>query len=184
VPKTFLLKGKIMITREQKEQIIKEVAEKIKESKAIIFTDYKGISVEEMTELRKDLRNKGIELKVMKQTLFALAVKKAGVDIDLSNMKNHPVAFAFGRDEVEPAKAVHEFNKKTEKLEMLGGALNGKTISLEELKSLALMPSREEMYAKVVGSLASPLRGLVTVVSGNLRGLVNVLSQYSEQRSK
>jgi large subunit ribosomal protein L10 len=177
-------KRKPMITREQKEEVVQEIAEKIRDSKAIVFTDYRGITVEEMTELRKDLREKGIELKVMKQTLFALAAKKAGADIDLSTMKNHPVAIAFSQDEVEPAKAVHEFNKKTEKLEMLGGAMNGKTISLEELKALAIMPGRDEMYAKVVGSLASPLRGLVTVISGNLRGLVNVLSQYSEQRSE
>lgn len=173
-----------MITRKQKEEVVEKVAEKIKNSKAIVFNDYRGISVEEMTELRKSLRDKGIELKVMKQTLFSLAAKKAGAELDLTPIKNHPVAIAFGSDEVEPAKAVYDFHKKTEKLEMLGGALNGKTISMDELKTLALMPGREEMYAKIVGSLASPLRGLATVISGNLRGLVNVLSQYSDERSK
>ncbi|MCL5094174.1 MAG: hypothetical protein M1355_03520 [Patescibacteria group bacterium] len=68
-------------------------------------------------------------------------------------------------------------------MELFGGVLNGKSISLDEIKSLALMPSREEMYAKIVGSLASPLRGLASVLQGNLRGLVNVLSQYKDQVS-
>lgn len=171
-----------MITRKQKEEIVDAISEKISQSKAIIFTDYRGISVEEMTELRRSLREKDIELKIMKQTLFSLACKKAGTDLDLSGLKNHPVAIAFGNDEVEPAKAVYDFNKKTEKLEMLGGALNGKTVSLDELKTLAVMPGREEMYGRVVGSIASPLRGIVGVLSGNLRGLVCVLSQYADSR--
>lgn len=164
-----------MITRKQKEEVVAKVAEKIKESKAIVFTDYRGLSVEEMTELRRELRSKGIELKVMKQTLFEIAAKNAGANIDMTALANHPVAIAFGKDEVEAPKVIHDFAKKNEKLEMVGGALNGQTISMEELKALALMPTREEMYAKIVGSLASPLRGMVTVLSGNMRGLVNVL---------
>lgn len=171
-----------MITRKQKEEIVEKVAEKIRQSKAIVFTDYRGLSVEEMTEIRRELRAKGVELKVMKQTLFGIAAKNAGAQIELSGIKNHPVAIAFGKDEVEPAKVIYEFSKKHENLEMIGGALNGKTISMEELRSLALMPSREEMYAKIVGSLASPLRGVVNVLQGNLRGLVSVLSQYADSK--
>lgn len=171
-----------MITRKQKEEVIATVAEKIKESKAIVFTDYRGLTVEEMTELRRELRSKGIELKVMKQTLFEIAAKNAGADIDMTSLANHPVAIAFGKDEVEAPKVIHEFSKKNEKLEMVGGALNGQTISMEQLRSLALMPTREEMYAKIVGSLASPLRGMVTVLSGNMRGLVSVLLQYADTK--
>lgn len=171
-----------MITRQQKEQIVDTIAQKIKESKAIVFTDYRGLSVEEMTEIRKELRAKGIELKVMKQSLFKLAVKKAGADIEVEGLANHPVAIAFGDDEVDPAKTIHEFSKKHENLEMLGGALNGKTITEEELKTLALMPSREEMYGRVVGSLASPIRGIMGVLQGNLRGIVSVLNQYAESK--
>lgn len=171
-----------MITREQKEELVERITTKIKESKAIVFADYRGLNVEEMTEIRKELRAKGVELKVMKQNLFKIAVKNAKADIDTDSLKNHPVAIAFGRDEVEPAKIIHDFAKKHENLEMIGGALNGQTISMEELKGLAVMPSREEMYAKVVGSLVSPLQGIVGVLQGNLRGLVSVLSQYAETR--
>lgn len=171
-----------MITRKQKEELVESVTQKIKESKAIVFTDYRGLTVEEMTELRSTLRSKGVELKVMKRTLFDIAARNAGANIDMSIIKNHPVAIAFGMDEVEPAKAIYEYTKKNEKFEMLGGALSGNTISMDELKTLAMMPSREEMYAKIVGSLASPLRGMVNVLSGNLRGLVSVLSQYADTK--
>lgn len=148
----------------------------------MVFVDYRGLSVEEMTEIRKELRAKGVELKVMKQTLFEIAANDAGAEIDMASIANHPVAIAFGKDEVEPAKVIYEFAKKHENLEMVGGALNGKSISMDALKSLALMPSREEMYAKIVGSLASPLRGIASVLQGNLRGLVSVLSQYSDSK--
>lgn len=170
------------ITRNQKEKLVEEVTAKIKESKSMVFVDYRGLTVEEMTEVRKQLREKGIQLKVMKQTLFKRAANEVGAEIDFESIKNHPMAIAFGNDEVEPAKVINDFAKKNEKLEMVGGALNGKSISMAELKALATMPSREEMYAKVVGSLASPLRGVVSVLQGNLRGLVSVLAQYRDTK--
>lgn len=172
------------ITREKKEELIKEFAKKLEDSKAVVFTDYRGLNVEEISEIRKKLREKGIEFKVLKNTLLKIAVKDSKLDIDLDQIKDRPVAAAFGyEDEVEPAKITYQFSKDHESLELFGGVLNGKSISLDEIKSLALMPSREEMYAKIVGSLASPLRGLASVLQGNLRGLVNVLSQYKDQVS-
>lgn len=171
------------ITRKQKEDLVAEISEKIKDSKAMVYVDYRGLNVEEMTEIRRELKAKRVELRVMKQTLFEIAAKDAKADVDMASMANRPVAIAFGKDEVEPAKVIYEFSKKHENLELIGGALNGKTVTLDALKVLALMPSREEMYAKIVGSLASPLRGIASVVGGNLRGLVSVLSQYSESKN-
>ena len=170
------------ITRKQKEDLVGAISTKIKDAKSMVFVDYRGLTVEEMTEIRKELRAKDVELKVMKQTLFEIAAKEAGANIDMTSMANHPVAIAFGKDEVEPAKVLHEFAKKHEKLEMVGGALNGESITMDALKALALMPTRDEMYAKIVGSLASPLRGIASVLQGNLRGIVSVLSQYSETK--
>lgn len=169
------------ISRKQKEELIQNIAEKIKNSKAIVFTDYRGLSVEEINEVRNKLREKGIEFKVIKNTLFKIAVKEAKADIDINELKDHPIAAAFGyEDEVEPAKVTYEFSKSHEALELIGGVLNGKTVGLDQIKTLALMPSREEMYAKIVGSLASPLRGLASVLQGNLRGLLSVLDQYQK----
>lgn len=172
------------LKRSKKEELVKEIAEKIKKSKAIVFTDYRGLSVEEISDVRGKLREKGIEFKVIKNTLFKIAVKEAKSDIDVESIKDHPVAVAFGYDdEVEPAKITYSFAKDHEALELIGGVLNGKSISLEEVKVLALIPGREEMYARVVGSLASPLRGLASVIQGNLRGLVSVLDQYRGQKN-
>jgi len=170
------------ITRKKKEELVEQITQKIKDSKSIVFADYRGLSVDEINEIRGKLREQGVEMKVLKQNLFAIAAKKAGADINTSELKGHPIAYVFGSDEVAPAKTVYDFAKKHENLEMVGGALDGKTLSKEELNSLALMPSREELYAKVVGSLASPLRGMVGVLQGNLRGLVSVISQYADTK--
>lgn len=178
----LIREAKMALTRKKKEELVELLAQKIKDSKAIVFADYSGLTVEEITEIRRGLRKEGSEMKVIKQNLFRIAANQAGAEIDDTVLKNHPVAYVFGSDEVAPAKTIHEFSKKYEKLEMVGGALNGKTISMQELKTLALMPSREEMYAKIVGSLASPLRGLANVLQGNLRGLVSVISQYADSK--
>lgn len=172
------------ITRQKKEELIEALASKIKDSKAIVFTDYRGLSVEEIALLRNDLRKKGIEFKVLKNSLFKIAVKNSGSDVDIESLKDHPVGAAFSyKDEVEAAKVIYEFAKNHEAIEFIGGVLNGVAVDVNQVKSLALMPGRDEMYAKIVGSLASPLRGLVTVIQGNLRGLVNVLDQYSKMKS-
>ncbi len=170
------------ISRKKKESLVEEITTKIKESKSIIFADFAGLSVEEASELRAKLRANDASLKVVKHNLFAIAAKEAGADINIDELAGHPIAFAFSSDEVMGAKTINEFAKSNEKLEMIGGALEGKNISMEELNALANMPSREELYAKVVGSLASPLRGMVGVLQGNLRGLVSVISQYAESR--
>lgn len=170
------------ISRKKKEELVSQVTSKIKESKSIVFADYKGLKVEEIGEIRSELRKQGLEMKVIKQNLFALAAKDADTNIDTASLKGHPIAYVFSPDEVLGAKTIYDYAKKNDKLEMVGGALDGKSISMDELKALATMPSREELYAKIVGSLASPLRGVVGVLQGNLRGLVSVLSQVAEQK--
>jgi large subunit ribosomal protein L10 len=171
------------ITKEKKEQLISELSEKLRTSKSVVFTDYRGLTVEELEDLRNKLREQGIEFKVIKNTLFRIAVKEAGITIDESIIKGHPVAVAFSLDdEVTPAKISYEFANKNEKLGIIGGILEGKGINDIMIKSLAKLPSREELYGKIVGSLASPLSGLVNVLSGNARSLVNVLNAIKNQK--
>lgn len=170
------------ISRKKKEELVQQITETIKSSKSIVFADYQGLSVEEINQVRSELRKQGLKMKVIKQNLFAIAAQNAGASIETQGLKGHPIAYVFSSDEVAGAKTVYDFAKKNEKLEMIGGALEGKTITMEELKALATMPSREEMYAKIVGSLSSPLRGIASVLQGNLRGLVSVLDQYAEQK--
>lgn len=171
------------ITREKKEALVAELVEKLTNSKSVVFTDYRGLIVEEINEVRNQLREHGIEFRVIKNTLFKLATKQAGIEIAEDITHDHPIAIAFaGDDEVAPAKITYTYTKKNDKFAILGGILEGKQISDIMVKSLAGLPGREELYTKVVGSLASPLSGMVNVLSGNIRGLVNVLSTYKDNK--
>jgi large subunit ribosomal protein L10 len=171
------------ITREKKEALVAELVTKLQTSKSVVFTDYRGLTVEEIDEVRSQLRAEGIEFKVVKNTLFKLAAKEAGIEIAEDVTHGHPVAVAFaGDDEVAPAKITYTYSKKNDKFAIVGGILEGKEISDIMVKSLASLPSREELYAKIVGTLASPLSGMVNVLSGNIRGLVNVLNSIKETK--
>ncbi len=171
------------ITKKKKEELVETFAERLEKSKAAVFTDYKGLTVEEINEVRNNLRDQGIEFKVIKNTLFGLAVKKANIDVDAKELANHPVAVAFGYDdEVAPAKVVFNFAKDHEQLEIIGGILEGKSIDAQSVKSLAQMPSREEMIAKMIGSMNAPMSNFVGVMHANLRNVVGVLNAIKEQK--
>ncbi|RJO61489.1 50S ribosomal protein L10 [candidate division WS5 bacterium] len=172
------------MTRKKKEELVETLAERLEKSKAAVFTDYKGLTVEEINEVRNNLREKGIEFKVIKNTLFGLAVKRAKLDIDPKELANHPVAVAFGYDdEVAPAKVVFNFAKDHESLEIVGGILEGKSIDAASVKSLAQMPSREELIAKMIGSMNAPVSNFVGVMHANLRNVVGVLNAIKEQKA-
>jgi len=171
------------ITKKKKEELVDIFAERLEKSKAAVFTDYKGLTVEEINEVRNNLRDKGIEFKVIKNTLFGLAIKKAKLDIDSKELANHPVAVAFGYDdEVAPAKVVFNFAKDHEQLEIIGGILEGKSIDVQSVKSLAQMPSREELIAKMIGSINAPVSNFVGVMHASLRNVVGVMNAIKEQK--
>ena len=172
------------LTKEKKTEFVNQIADKLVRSKSVVFADYRGLKVDELDEVRNSLREKGIEFKVIKNTLFMRALDEAKLSIETSDIVGHPIAAAFGYgDEVEPAKITCNYSKKNDNFEILGGILEGKEISSIMIKSLAKLPGREELYAKIVGSLASPMSGMVNVLAANTRGLVNVLNAYKEQRS-
>jgi large subunit ribosomal protein L10 len=171
------------ITKQKKEEVVQNLVDKLTSAKSVVFTDYRGLTVEELNEVRNELRKEGIEYKVIKNTLFKIAAKEANMELELESAQGHPIAAAFGyQDEVVPAKVVNSYANKNEKLEILGGILEGKEINAIMVKSLAKLPGREELYAKIVGSLSSPLSGMVNVLNGNIRGLVNVLSAIKDQK--
>lgn len=171
------------ITKEKKEQVLLQLKDEFKNSIICVLTDYSGLSVENITELRRKMREKNTSYKIAKNTLFLKAAKESGINIT-ENEFTQPVAIAFGhKDEVDTPKVINDFSKQNESLEVLGGIIEGKYVPREEILTLANLPGREELYAKIVGSLASPLRGLACVLQGNLRGLVSVLNQYKEKVS-
>ncbi len=171
------------ITREKKESLVNDLVIKLEKSKSVIFTDYRGLTVEDIDTVRDELRKQNIEYKIIKNTLLKLAIQESSLDIEAKTLDGHPIAAAFSYiDEVAPAKITYDFSKKNEKLEILGGILEGAEINAFSVKSLAQIPGREELYSRIVGSLAAPMSGLLNVMSGNTRGLINVLNAYKEKR--
>lgn len=170
-----------MQTKTQKQEVVKDLTDKFKKTKAVVFADYTGMSVARLTELRRKLRTKDNELKVAKKTLIDLAVKNAGItNLDARKMTGQMAVIMGYGDEVAPAKTIFEFDKKGEQIKILGGILENNFIDAQGVLSLAKLPSKQELLAKAVGSIAAPLTGMVNVLQGNLRGLVQVLSQIKK----
>ena len=157
-----------MSAREKKAQIVAEIKKKLAESSSAILVDYRGLTVEEVTELRREFRNNGVDYKVYKNTLTELAAKDLGLDELIPYLKG-PTAIAFGiKDPVAPAKILTEHMKKLKKMEFKVGVVDGKVIDVDGVKALADLPSREELIAKMLGSMNAPISGLVHVLGGTL----------------
>jgi len=176
-------------TKGQKQAIIKALSEKIDNSKSVVFAQFEALKVKDNEELRKKLKAEDSEYYVAKKTLFDIAFAKQNIEGLNPKELEGKVAAVFGyNDEVAPAKIVDTFRKGLDddsntKIEFLGGILEGKFISADEVVSLAKLPSREELYAKMVGSLNAPVSGFVNALAGNLRNLVHVLKAIEEKKS-
>lgn len=170
------------MARPEKVRMVEEIADRLKRSQGVVLTDYRGLDVKAMTELRAKLREAGAELKVVKNTLTrraAEAVQIEGLDPYLEG----PTAAAFGySDPVAAAKVISDFAKTHEALQVKAGILNGRVISAQEVAALAKLPSREELVAKVLWGLKAPISGLASVLGGPIRGLVYALEAIRKQK--
>ncbi len=146
---------------EQKKQIVADLVETLKTAQAGVLVDYRGLTVEQDTDLRRKLREAGVEYKVVKNTLTRFAAKEVGLD-GLDEQLNGPTSLAVStEDPVAPAKVIADFAKNVECLQIKAGFIDGNVISLEEVKTLANTPSRETLIAKIMGSLNAPISNLV-----------------------
>jgi len=176
-------KGGENVARPEKEAVVKELTDKFTSAKSLVITDYLGLNVAEMTELRRKLREAGVEFKVVKNTLATIAANDVEMD-EMTKYFSGPTAIAFGEeDAVSPAKILVEYAKDHKVLEVKAGLLNGEIIAKEKVEALAEIPSREELLAKAFASMKAPLSGLVNVLQGNIRGLVQVLNQIKEEKA-
>lgn len=170
-------------TKQRKEQELQQLQDKLEQSKGVVLANYMGLSVNEIQELRQQLRDENSEMVVAKKTLIDLALTNAGVAADTVRAMEGGIAIVFGyEDEVAPAKVVADFAKEHEVVELKGGLLEGEFIGQEKVLALSKLPSKQELLAKMVGSLNSPMSGFVNVLGGNTRGLVQVLSQIKESK--
>ncbi|MDD3435241.1 MAG: 50S ribosomal protein L10 [Patescibacteria group bacterium] len=167
----------------QKQEILRTLDEQMKRSKSVIFTGFNALGVSDNEALRAQLRAVGGEYYVPKKTLLKKVLKDGGLDASQEEMLTGKVAAIFSYDdEVAAAKAVKNFSKgKEEKIFFLGGVMDGRLLSKEEAINLANIPGKQELYAKLLGSINAPVSGFVNVLAGNLRGLVNVLKALSEK---
>ncbi|NEU32452.1 50S ribosomal protein L10 [bacterium LRH843] len=152
-----------MSVLEKKQQIVSDIAAKLSASKATVVVDYRGLTVAEVTELRKQLREAGVEFKVYKNTLTRLASEEANL-AELNDKLVGPTAIAFSEEDViAPAKILNEFAKKHEALEIKAGVIEGKVATFEEVKALAELPSREGLLSMLANVLQAPMRGFALV---------------------
>lgn len=165
-----------------KQQIVLELKEKMESSKGIIFYDYRGLSVLEVTELRNRFREAGVEYHVIKNSMLRRAadmLEIAGLDEYLAG----PTAVAFGfSDPVAPAKVLVEFVKKVKKTEIKSGLLGKKVIDVKGIEALAELPSRQQLLAQLAGTLNAPITGLARSLSGIICKLGYALNAVKEQK--
>ncbi|MFA6423203.1 MAG: 50S ribosomal protein L10 [Patescibacteria group bacterium] len=165
----------MLLTKEKKSELLSDLKNKL-DKKMILFIGYQGMSNELISGLRDTLAEKDLSLKVTKNTLLRIVLKEKNIEIP-QEILDQQLAIIISDDEIIPAKSVHEFMKINEMPQVLGGVIDGNFIDQAYVKKLAMLPTREELLAKVVGSISSPTYSFVNVLNANIRGLINVLSQ-------
>ena len=164
-------------TKEEKKKILEELKEKISKQKVTIFVDFTGLKTKDIFDLRKKLKMVDSQLKVTKKTLAQIAFNKSGLKTEIKKLKGE-IAFVFGlKDEISPAKTIWQFAETNPNLKILGGFLENKFVEAEKIIELAKLPTREELLARLVGSISAPISNFVNVLEANIKGLIFVLKQ-------
>jgi large subunit ribosomal protein L10 len=169
------------VNREEKAAVIEEVARQIQEAEAVYAVDYRGASVPQAAELRARLRDADATFRVVKNTLTERAADQAGAE-GLKVYLEGPTAMTFVRgDAAAAAKALADFRRSSGLLTFKGGWMNGEALSPDQMDAIARLPTRDVLYGRLVGMVASPLTGLVTSLGGLIGGLARQLGQIAEQ---
>lgn len=173
------------MNREQKQAFVDEMTTKLRDAQLVVLTDYTGLDVESMNKLRRQLDSgDSVEFQVVKNTLCGRAM--AGTDMEaLNQYLTGPTGIVLGlRDPVSPAKILSGFSKENDKLKIKAGFFGGKVISLDEVKALASMPSRDVLLAQLLGTLQAPLSQFVGVLAAVPQQLVGILAAYQDKLEK
>jgi len=172
------------ITRSAKEQAVDTLTGELGRLKLAVMTDYRGLTVREVEDLRAALREQNITYRVTKNTLLRLAAKNTSnlAELDPGTFTG-PMALAMGfDDEVAPARVIFQYAKKHDALEIVGAVTgDGQVLSAAQVKALATLPTREQLLAQVVGTIAAPLTGFVGIMAGNVRSIINVLNAIQKE---
>ena len=172
-----------MSTKAFKDEKIAKIKENVDKAQVAIVTEYKGMTVEEITKLRRALQKDGGDYMVTKNTIAKIALKDTPYEV-LTEKLTGPIAIAFGfEDPVSPAKALSKFIKETKKGTVVAAALDGKLLSAEEAKALAEIPSKEEIYAKMLGSINSPATGIVGAINAVMASLTRAVAAVRDKKA-
>lgn len=172
-------------SRIQKTQTVSDLAEKFSRMKGAVVVDYKGLKMKDAQKIREKSWGEGVDYTVVKKTLLGLALKSAGLEaaVDASKLEGNIGVVLGYSDEVATAKFAAQFAKEIETFKILGGLFEGKYIDAARVKQFASLPGKQELLARLVGTLNAPVSGFVNVLAGNLRGLVQVLNSIKESKS-
>jgi large subunit ribosomal protein L10 len=171
------------LNKTNKAQLVAELAEKLATAKATFLADYRGMTVDQVNDLRGKLRQTGAEYRVVKNTLLKLAIKETGTAC-IEPLLSGPTAIAItDADPVAPAKVLSEYAKANAKFELKGGSLEGTVLSIADIKALADLPSREVLLAKMLGSMNAPVTNFVGVLAAVPRSLVQVLAAIQDKKA-
>jgi len=165
------------LTKAQKQKILDELKEKIAKQKVMIFADFTGLKVKDLSNLRKKIKAADGEIKVAKKTLLGLAVKSAGLEFETKKLKGE-IASVFGyKDEISLAKIIYQFASANPNLKILGGFLENQFRTTEEIVTLAQLPTKEELISRLARSVAAPISNFINVLQGNIKGLIYILAR-------
>lgn len=174
-------------TKLQKKEIIEDLKQNLIDQKAVVFVDFQGLGAKALSELRNSLKEADCFLKVTKKTLLGLvfeSLKEPSLKEEVDNMQGE-LALVFGlKDEIIPSKIIYQFSRENENLKILGGLIKNKEykfLTIQEIIDLALLPSREEIFARLIGTLNAPVTNFVGALKGNLRNFVFILKEKVKQ---
>jgi len=168
-------------TLQAKTKNVEEIKEKIDKAQSVVLVDYRGLNVEQVTDLRSKYREAGVDYKVYKNTMMRFAFKDQGLE-EFNEYLKGPSAVAFGyEDPVQAAKITSDFAEDNEALEIKAGIVDGKIIDIEGIKNLAKLPSREVLIAQTLGGFNAPIQGFTNVLNGTIQSLAFALNAIVEK---
>ncbi len=168
-------------TRQQKEQDFQELTSRLESAKSIVLAEYRGTTVVEMDKLRRALGSEGVKAKVYKIPLIKKAFEAKGIQVSELDYKLPVILSVSEQDEVAPARIIKNISKDIKTINILSGVVDGKFADSTQMMALADLPSKDELRAKLVGTINAPVSGFVNVLAGNIRGLINVLNAVAQK---
>lgn len=172
------------VTRQQKEASLAELKEKFARAKSVTFGQYAGMSVEQLSVMRKEMRAANVEFKVAKKTLMKMAAKANGIELTDDLIPGTIGAILSYGDQVSGPKIVSKFAKKIEVLKLFGGMMDGKVLSIKDVKTLSELPSREELLAKFMFMLRSPLQSFYGAISAPISSFARATQAYADKKQQ